>query len=777
MAIQFQTIPLSNADLFGVSLTGTVSRSDKGALKELADQAMKRGKVYLVLDLSGLTSLGGAGAGVLAGFQKRLLDEGGEAVFVGVQPIVGHFLKSKFEDLPHRHFADVQEAQENFHKAGYKEPDPVVAVDPESPVEEETRAEPTAESKADETTPEKIPQSDNEEIGAMSFHDEEDDADSDLDNLLAEFTGKEARKGRRKEYHYTSLDEAVQSVGAWHEGRDREEFSAALTNLLFSQGLADSVVMMFPSGIKLQTMDEKWALPLSGSFATQLVEHGRPLSMLDIRDEELSGDELNFLEEINPEMFLPLLVGRQLVAVLLLANDGSDREYSVGECFAFELLTKVLNQNAESIARRDLSNQDDLNDPNDPNDQNDLNDQASQANLAHLDDQATAKVSPSIAKRERAGDLVEAARSLDSSAAVAAATRSIDGLDSILYQLAMDLPEADDGPHFWRIFQRHVSRRYPITELAVLNPVAQRPQVMCGLDNRWMALDLGNERLQMFFRTMERPVLVSNLPSFFSKEKMKMQEAGVHCLIPLRWEEDYLGLVLLACDLDDFGDSPEERLIQIFGPTARLLSRFDDTQDDADVTRDLVQVLLAERECRCYGSDQMTHELVHHLDMLAGEMDFTPGQHRDLVYGCLLRDIGLVGQSDALMTSPDDMTPEQLQVYYQHPQRGLDLVHHLNLPTTIQEVIVSHHERFNGQGYPEGLAEREIPLSARVVTVVENYVGMILGVGGRRPLGADEAARQLREDPGGRFDPDIVTVFLQSVLSNEVVAAEELQRA
>ncbi len=729
MAIQFQNLTLQDKDLFGVSLTGTVSRSDKGALQELAEQAMKHGKVHLVLDMSDLTSLGGAGAGVLAGFQQRLLDRGGEAVFAGVRPTVRRFLNSKFGDLPHRHFPDVDVAQGNFHNAAYVEPSVLPEADASSADEEATQASDSVAPPPRDKEPE-LETEEALETGAMSFHDETEEADSNLDGLLAEFTGKEARKGRRKEYRYTSLDEAVEVVGAWHEGRDREEFASALTNLLFSQGLADSVTMMFPSGIQLQTLDGQFKLPLSGSFATQIVDAGRPLSMLDIRDDELVQEELDFLEKVNPEMILPLLVGRQLVGAVLLGNDEAEREYSVGESFAFELLIKVLNRKAEGADQMAGS--------------------------------PAASAQPESGPETSRADLVEAARSLDSGGHTDG-----HGLDGVLYQLAMDLPEADDRPHFWRIFQRHVSKRHPIAELAFLDPESHRPQVMVSLDNDWMALDLGQDRLRMFFRTMERPVMVDNLPSFFAEVKEKMQNAGVQWLVPIRQEEDYLGLVLLSCDLSEAASSPADSLQKVFEPTGRLLSRFAGRQDDADVTRDLVQVLMAEREKRCYGSDTITVQMARHLDILAREMAFPPGQHRDLVYGSLLRDIGLVGQSDDLMTPPDEMTPEQLQVYYQHPQRGGELVAGLGLPATIVEVITGHHERFNGQGYPEGLAGREIPLAARVVTVVENYVGMIEGVGGRAPLSPAEAAEEMREDPGGRFDPDIVSVFLQAVLSHD----------
>jgi len=709
MAIKFQSLKLNNPDLFGISLTGSVSRSDKSALQELADQAMSRSKVQLVLDLSHLSSLGGSGARVLADFQRQLLAAGGEAVFAGVGTVVRHFLDGKFNDLPLRYFLTVEDAVQQFNHEEYSPPDHSALLPPE-PLEEDQETD-RAESAEDV-----------EDVGAMSFYDDEDDEDSDseLDELLGEFTGKDARKGRRKDHHYMSLSDAVQALGTWHNGEDRKEFSDALSNMLFSQGLAETVTLLFPKGINLCSVEDDCSIPLAGSFARQLVNYARPLTMLDLRDEELVESEIEFLEKMNPEMILPLLQDQQLIGVVLLSNNGQDREYTVVDNFAFELLMNVLSQTESEPEKADASH----------------------------------SKSPSE-------DLVEAAKSVTAPLC----TESSSDLQETLYHLALELPEADDRPHFWRIFSRHASKAMPLDDLAFLAADACRPQLMVGHDNGWMALDLGQERLQMFFRTMERPVRVSNLPSLFKDTKEKMIAAGVQWLVGLNWEQEYLGMVLLGCDLDGIEMFPEERLLQLLEPTARLLARFDGHNDDADVTQGLVQTVMAQREVRCYGSDDVTTNMVEQLNLLAGEMGFPPDQHRDLVYGCLLRDIGLVGTSDDLMAAPSDMTPEQLQVYYQHPERGHDLIKDLDLPATIAEVVACHHERFNGQGYPEGLTGRDIPLSARVVTVVENFVAMITGIGVDKPMTTKEAARELKMDFGGRFDPDIVTVFLQAVLA------------
>ncbi|MCP4291754.1 MAG: STAS domain-containing protein [bacterium] len=721
MAIQFHALKISDPGLFGVSLTGTVSRSDKAALEELAQQATARNKVKLVLDLSRLSSLGGSGARVLAEFQRQLLEMKGEAVFVGVGTVVRHFLDGKFNDLPLRYYLTVEDAVENFDNNNYSAPDHSLLQSAASATDVSSLKD--TEDHQMSGSPKSESNSTSDEVGAMSFYDDEDeDPDSGLDGLLEEFTGKDARKGRRREHHYTSLNEAISSLGTLKNEKNRQEFSEALTNLLFSQGLADDVTLLFPVGLHLKSVNEEFSIPLAGSLARQLVDYGRPLTILDLLDDELVASEVEFLEELNPEIILPLLQDRQLIGVLLLNNHERDRDYTVGENFAFELLIEVLSKTAAD----DLS----------PS--------------ATLDKPKSSKT-----------ELLEAAQSVASTSP----TETLPELNETLYHLALDLPEADDRPHFWRIFWRHAKKTMPLDQLAFLAPNGKRPQVMAGYDNDWLALDLSHDRLSMFFRSIERPVKVSNLPSLFGETKSKMIDAGIDWLVSLKWDDQYLGMCLLGGKLEEMEMFPEDRLMQIFEPTAQLLSRFDGHHDNADVTQGIVQTLMGEREIRCFGSDMVTESMVSQLNLLASEMGFPPDQHRDLVYGCLLRDLGMVGQPDEMMVAPSDMAPEQLQVYYQHPERGRNLLAGRNLPSTIVEVVSCHHERFNGQGYPEGLAGKDIPLSARVVSVVENYVAMIQGVGLPEPLSAEEAAVAIREDEGGRFDPDIVSVFLQAMLS------------
>ena len=154
MATHFETLTLDRPDLFGVKLSGTVSPSDRGRLRELAEKCLEHEQVRVIIDLSGLGALGGGGATALADFQSQLLQAGGGCIFVGVGEVMRHFLEQKFVDVPLVVHQDVEAAvaavpeSESGSAVGVTETSAV-----ETRVEEDTEAaEETEGAEAAETT-------------------------------------------------------------------------------------------------------------------------------------------------------------------------------------------------------------------------------------------------------------------------------------------------------------------------------------------------------------------------------------------------------------------------------------------------------------------------------------------------------------------------------------------------------------------------------------------------------------------------------------------------
>jgi len=738
MATRFKPLELKNPRLFGIRLTGIIGRSDKGNLLDLAGRCLDQGKVHLILDLSDLSSMGGGGAVILADFQRRLNSAGGEAVFLGAGEVVRHFLNLKFDDLPLRFFESVQEAEAELMAS---EPIPGKSVGGGGPVEKNSDAKGFYFETPAETGPEsrKATRSAKTSKRKAPADKKGDEASCAMNEVLEEFNGPAeegtSHLGRRKDHQYTSLSEAVGALGSWSEYKDHSEFSATLRNLLFSHGLAEDAHLLVEREDMMEDPDQEWQLPTDCSLARQLQEVGTPLTMLDLQEDELGEDEVCMLEEINPQIILPVIRGGKLAAILLLNRGGEENEYSVAEHFALELLLQVLERGG-----------------------NESSSSSAKAGETGAGGGATTGLPGGIGGG--AGD--KANQSLPETWSQPATDD--DSTAQVLLTLALNLPDADDRPHFWRLFARHSWTALPVRHLAFLGPEMTRPQVMVGHHSHWETLDLGNSKIRKYFRSMQRPVETANIPASFQSIKALLAECQADWIVSLHWDGEFLGTAILGLDEEFTCGDPAERILQIFRETARLLSRFDDSNDNADVNLQLVRILLGQREKRCFGHDKLTQAIVDHVHRLARVMGFPPDQERNLTYGCLLRDIGLIDKDDDLMKPPEEMDPTQWPVYRRHPEEGAKLLEDLNLPQTIVDVVHCHHERFNGEGFPRGLEGRNIPLAARVVTVVENYVSMVTGTSSHDPIAPQTAARILRDNLGQRYDPDIVGLFLNAIL-------------
>ncbi len=698
MATRFKSLKLVDTELFGVALSGSIGRSDHKSLQDLAKRALADGKVHVVLDLKEVTSIGGGGVKLLAQFQKNLIEAGGEMVFVGASEVMKEYLARNFSDLPQNHFASVDDlCQGKDHGSADSLPDP--------------------QGNNNETK-------DTEEVGATGSRAE--DSTGGLDGVLGGFKGK---GGARR--HFVSLTEAVESFDFFASDDDQHRLTQALSDLLYGHDLARSVELLTRQDDCLLSTSGLIAVPFAGGIIPQILAARRPMTILDLDNDVLLDEEITMLSEHGPDLLLPIILEGELFALLYLMNDVQEREYTVSETLALELLMQVM---SGAVADQQVANE--------------------QPQLAESESSPkTVSHTVEVEEVELAPSDIEAKSK----------EKSHPSLDNILLRLAEDLPEADDADHFWTLFAKHTAANLGVARLAYMDPDSDCAHLYVGEGGGCLDLKLGDDRFQVFLRSVERPVLVENLPKSFSGIGNELIKSGIQWIISLNWDEEYLGVVLLQLEKVTASPAPAEFLTSIMDHIARHMARFSGNHNQHDINLDVVRVLMGQREKRCFGSDEVTEEVVRQVQMLAQEMGFPPAQERDLIYGCLLRDLGLVAKEDNFTTNPGKLAFEDEYLYRRHPAEGALMLAGLDLPPTIVEVVQGHHERFNGEGYPLGQKGREIPLAARVVSVVEHYVFMITGAGGTASLAPSEAAEILRLDEEGRFDPDIVQIFLSAI--------------
>jgi HD-GYP domain-containing protein (c-di-GMP phosphodiesterase class II) len=134
----------------------------------------------------------------------------------------------------------------------------------------------------------------------------------------------------------------------------------------------------------------------------------------------------------------------------------------------------------------------------------------------------------------------------------------------------------------------------------------------------------------------------------------------------------------------------------------------------------------------------------------------------------LLHDIGKLVIPDEILKKPGALTPEEYEIMKQHVRVGEALIREVPQLHEVIQAVASHHERFDGSGYPRGLKRDEIPLVGRVIGVADAYSAMCLDRPYRKAMSTDEILDVMIRCSGSQFDPDIVTVFTELMLEENV---------
>jgi len=146
---------------------------------------------------------------------------------------------------------------------------------------------------------------------------------------------------------------------------------------------------------------------------------------------------------------------------------------------------------------------------------------------------------------------------------------------------------------------------------------------------------------------------------------------------------------------------------------------------------------------------------------LAEEMGLPPERVRNIRIASLLHDIGKVTVSEGILNKPGKLTEEEYAKVKQHaPLGALIIISEAEALQQLAPIVRHHHERFDGSGYPDGLADEKIPLEARILSVVDVFDAMTHERSYRKALSREEAVAELKRGAGTQFDPAVVQAFL-----------------
>ena len=158
-----------------------------------------------------------------------------------------------------------------------------------------------------------------------------------------------------------------------------------------------------------------------------------------------------------------------------------------------------------------------------------------------------------------------------------------------------------------------------------------------------------------------------------------------------------------------------------------------------------------------------SHITMEYARTVAEEMKLTKEMVDEIVVASLLHDIGRVGIRNEILSGKKEISKEEYNTVKSHCENGSKILETIDFPWKIKPIIVHHHERYDGKGYPGGLKGREIPLGARILSVVDAYAAMTANRPYRKSLQKEEAIEELHRNVGTQFDPEIVEIFTRVV--------------
>ncbi len=145
------------------------------------------------------------------------------------------------------------------------------------------------------------------------------------------------------------------------------------------------------------------------------------------------------------------------------------------------------------------------------------------------------------------------------------------------------------------------------------------------------------------------------------------------------------------------------------------------------------------------------------------QMHLDEKQQQALKYASLLHDAGKADIPLAILTKTGKLTANEYDIIKNHPLKGAQILRHLQVLKPVIPIIMHHHERYDGTGYPSRLKKNQIPQGARIMTVADAFEAMVYGRPYRERMTTEEAIREIRRKSGTQFDPRVVDAFLKII--------------
>jgi HD-GYP domain-containing protein (c-di-GMP phosphodiesterase class II) len=266
---------------------------------------------------------------------------------------------------------------------------------------------------------------------------------------------------------------------------------------------------------------------------------------------------------------------------------------------------------------------------------------------------------------------------------------------------------------------------------------------------------------------------LSLVPIFKSMWKGEMEELerfNGEIFIPLNSKGELIGILALGKKLSSQPYSQDEQLIfsTLANQTAVAIenARLYDELSGSFVQS--VTALANAIDIRDTYTNRHSQQIASWAGKTARQLGCTTQEINDIFLGGLLHDIGKIGIPDTILQKPSKLNEEEWTVVRTHPKLGAELISPIKKLANVSPMIESSHERYDGLGYPNGKKGEEIPLGARIISVVDSYSAMLDKRPYKEPYSKDMIIDELNQNSGKMYDPMVVEAFLKIIQTEDI---------
>jgi HD-GYP domain-containing protein (c-di-GMP phosphodiesterase class II) len=266
-----------------------------------------------------------------------------------------------------------------------------------------------------------------------------------------------------------------------------------------------------------------------------------------------------------------------------------------------------------------------------------------------------------------------------------------------------------------------------------------------------------------------KPLIVNDVTRSQNFHKMIDDNTGfcTKSLIcaPLVVHQKILGVieVLNKLDENEFNDEDLEALVSVAATAAIAIENTRLHQTVLEAYNNTIRTLAAAIDAKDPYTRGHSQRVMEYTMLAATYLSLTPEEMETLEYASILHDIGKISIDSQILVKPEPLSPLEWEIIREHPTHGANLLREIPFLVKASELVLFHHEKFNGEGYPRGVKGEDIPIGARLIAVADSFDTMTTNRAYRAAMTFESSIQELHRCTGSQFCPVAVKAFLSGL--------------